>query len=35
MALGVDSEARRTEAVTLGATVGRGSLLGDPGPVPG
>jgi EAL domain-containing protein (putative c-di-GMP-specific phosphodiesterase class I) len=34
MALGVDSATRRTEAVALGATLGRGSLLGAPMPVP-
>lgn len=35
MALGVDSSTRRTEAVELGATTGRGALLGSPGPLPG
>ena len=34
MALGVDSAAQRVEAMTLGATVGRGLLLGTPGPLP-
>ncbi len=34
MALGVDSASRRSAAVALGATLGRGSLLGEPGPVP-
>ncbi|MGZ4596790.1 MAG: hypothetical protein ACXV3V_07675, partial [Actinomycetes bacterium] len=34
MALGVDTPVRRAEAVELGATVGRGNLLGSPGPVP-
>jgi EAL domain-containing protein (putative c-di-GMP-specific phosphodiesterase class I) len=34
MALGVDSAAQRAEAMTLGATVGRGLLLGTPGPLP-
>jgi len=34
MALGVDSPARRAEALALGATLGRGLLLGAPGPVP-
>jgi EAL domain-containing protein (putative c-di-GMP-specific phosphodiesterase class I) len=34
MALGVDSPARRVAAVALGATLGRGLLLGAPGPVP-
>ncbi|MGZ4627175.1 MAG: EAL domain-containing protein [Kineosporiaceae bacterium] len=34
MALGVDSPPRRDEAVELGATLGRGRLLGDPGPLP-
>jgi EAL domain-containing protein (putative c-di-GMP-specific phosphodiesterase class I) len=34
MALGVDSSSRRTEAIALGATLGRGLLLGAPGPVP-
>jgi EAL domain-containing protein (putative c-di-GMP-specific phosphodiesterase class I) len=31
MALGVDSPLRRAEAMQLGATLGRGSLLGSPG----
>lgn len=35
MALGVDTSARRAEAVALGATVGRGLLLGAPGDLPG
>ena len=34
MALGVDSAGQRAEAMTLGATVGRGLLLGTPGPLP-
>ena len=34
MALGVDSAAQRAEAMTLGATVGRGLLLGTSGPLP-
>lgn len=34
MALGVDSPKRRSEAVELGATLGRGRLLGAPGPRP-
>jgi EAL domain-containing protein (putative c-di-GMP-specific phosphodiesterase class I) len=34
MALGVDSLLRRSEAVELGATLGRGRLLGDPRPRP-
>jgi EAL domain-containing protein (putative c-di-GMP-specific phosphodiesterase class I) len=34
VALGVDSEARRSEAVAMGATLGRGRLLGTPGPLP-
>jgi len=34
MALGVDSMLRRSEAVELGATIGRGTLLGAPGPKP-
>jgi EAL domain-containing protein (putative c-di-GMP-specific phosphodiesterase class I) len=34
MALGIDSPARRSEAVALGATLGRGLLLGTPGPLP-
>ena len=34
MARGVDSAAQRAEAMTLGATVGRGLLLGTPGPLP-
>jgi EAL domain-containing protein (putative c-di-GMP-specific phosphodiesterase class I) len=33
MALGVDSGVKRGEAVELGATLGRGSLLGAPGPL--
>jgi len=34
MALGVDTPSKRTEATALGATVGRGLLLGTPGPLP-
>ena len=34
VALGVDSEARRTAARELGATLGRGRLLGEPGRLP-
>lgn len=34
VALGVDSEPRRTTARELGATLGRGRLLGAPGPLP-
>jgi EAL domain-containing protein (putative c-di-GMP-specific phosphodiesterase class I) len=34
MALGVDSPERRAEATALGATLGRGRLLGEPGPLP-
>lgn len=34
VALGVDSEGRRTAARELGATLGRGRLLGPPGPLP-
>lgn len=34
MALGVDSARQRAEAMALGATVGRGLLLGTPGPLP-
>jgi EAL domain-containing protein (putative c-di-GMP-specific phosphodiesterase class I) len=34
MALGVDGPVQRAEAVALGATVGRGLLLGTPGPLP-
>jgi EAL domain-containing protein (putative c-di-GMP-specific phosphodiesterase class I) len=34
MALGVDSAVRRSVAVELGATLGRGRLLGEPGPQP-
>jgi hypothetical protein len=34
MALGVDTPSRRAEAISLGATVGRGLLLGTPGPLP-
>jgi EAL domain-containing protein (putative c-di-GMP-specific phosphodiesterase class I) len=34
MALGVDSAGQRAEAMALGATVGRGLLLGTPGPLP-
>ena len=34
MALGVDSPVRRSEAVAMGATLGRGTLLGAPGPRP-
>lgn len=34
LALGVDSEPRRTTARELGATLGRGRLLGPPGPLP-
>jgi EAL domain-containing protein (putative c-di-GMP-specific phosphodiesterase class I) len=33
LALGVDTEARRAAAVSLGATLGRGRLLGAPGPL--
>lgn len=33
MALGVDSASRRGEALSLGATLGRGQLLGEPGPL--
>lgn len=33
VALGVDSEQRRDAAVALGATLGRGRLLGAPGPL--
>lgn len=33
-ALSVDTEARREQALELGATVGRGRLLGAPGPLP-
>ena len=33
MALGIDSAARRTEALAVGATLGRGLLLGAPGPL--
>ena len=32
-ALGVDTESRRAQAVALGAVVGRGRLLGAPGPL--
>lgn len=35
MALGVDMPSRRAEAVALGATTGRGLVLGAPGPLPG
>jgi hypothetical protein len=34
MALGIDTPSRRAEAVALGATLGRGLLLGTPGPLP-
>jgi EAL domain-containing protein (putative c-di-GMP-specific phosphodiesterase class I) len=34
MALGVDSAGQRADAMALGATVGRGLLLGTPGPLP-
>jgi EAL domain-containing protein (putative c-di-GMP-specific phosphodiesterase class I) len=34
MALGVDSAGQQAEATALGATVGRGLLLGTPGPLP-
>ena len=34
MALGSDSAGQRAEALALGATVGRGLLLGTPGPLP-
>jgi EAL domain-containing protein (putative c-di-GMP-specific phosphodiesterase class I) len=34
MALGVDTTVRREEALGLGATLGRGLLLGAPGPLP-
>jgi EAL domain-containing protein (putative c-di-GMP-specific phosphodiesterase class I) len=34
MALGVDSAVRRSVAVELGATLGRGRLFGEPGPQP-
>lgn len=34
MALGVDSMLQRAEAVEVGATLGRGTLLGTPGPLP-
>ena len=34
IALGVDGEPRRTVARELGATLGRGRLLGPPGPLP-
>jgi EAL domain-containing protein (putative c-di-GMP-specific phosphodiesterase class I) len=34
MALGIDSAGQRAEATALGATVGRGLLLGTPGPLP-
>ena len=34
MALGLDSAGQRAEAMALGATVGRGLLLGTPGPLP-
>jgi len=34
MALGVDSAGQRAEAMALGATVGRGLVLGTPGPLP-
>lgn len=33
-ALGVDSEARRDQALALGAVAGRGRLVGAPGPLP-
>ena len=33
VAIGVDSEARRTAAIELGATLGRGRALGNPGPL--
>ena len=35
MAVGIDTSARLTEAVALGATLGRGLVLGAPGPVSG
>jgi EAL domain-containing protein (putative c-di-GMP-specific phosphodiesterase class I) len=35
MALGVDSPSQRAQAVALGATLGRGRLLGESGPLPG
>jgi EAL domain-containing protein (putative c-di-GMP-specific phosphodiesterase class I) len=34
MVLGVDSASRRAEALALGATLGRGLLLGAPGRLP-
>ena len=34
MALGVDSAGQRAEAMALGATAGRGLVLGTPGPLP-
>ena len=34
IALGVDTEQRRSAAQALGATLGRGRLLGSPGPLP-
>jgi EAL domain-containing protein (putative c-di-GMP-specific phosphodiesterase class I) len=34
MALGVDSPVRRAEATEMGATMGRGTLFGGPGPLP-
>jgi hypothetical protein len=34
MALGVDSPVKRAEALEMGATLGRGTLLGGPGPLP-
>jgi EAL domain-containing protein (putative c-di-GMP-specific phosphodiesterase class I) len=35
MALGVDSQAARNRAVTLGANAARGAMFGFPGPLPG
>jgi EAL domain-containing protein (putative c-di-GMP-specific phosphodiesterase class I) len=35
MALGVDSQAARNRATTLGATAARGAMFGFPGPLPG
>jgi hypothetical protein len=34
MALVVDSAVRRAEATEMGATLGRGTLLGGPAPLP-
>jgi EAL domain-containing protein (putative c-di-GMP-specific phosphodiesterase class I) len=34
MALGVDTPSKRAEATALGATLGRGLILGTPGPLP-